>query len=122
MKDPCLACLLLECDEQDSNCLFVKTQTAVSARYYSKLRNDPVRYAEHLLKMRVINGKYRRSEKGHATNRVQAKKWRAANPERTREIQQKSHEKHKVKRLAAAREYKRKKRTATSGSPNERRR
>lgn len=100
--DACLSCDLLNCDESDPNCLFWMWKSKPQQKYHEKMKLDP----EYCQRRHEAKKKWRKTEAGKESMRETARRYRAKKPEIVRAIGRRHHEKHKEKRLAQHREYK----------------
>ncbi len=104
VKELCLECPLNDCNEGDPGCLIWKDKLKPTQLYYRKMKND----SEFRRKRAKIKKAWRKTEAGRESIRKTAARWREKNPEKARVIWKNYHEANKKKRLAAARDYKRK--------------
>ena len=112
MPNPCLSCSLADCDETDPKCVLKPKLISERKKWYIKLKKDPVRYAKYLKDKNAGRRKlYHSSPKTKVSRNASATKWQKENPEKMRRIWRRYHENNKEKRLAQAREYKKKRRT-----------
>ena len=81
MQDSCLTCVLDDCNESNSGCLFISPQKRASERWYLKLKADPARYANYLLKKTIIKKKYLATPEGRSKWNAQCARYRINHPE-----------------------------------------